>query len=93
MMHIEFLCLALYFIARERTARRPNTDGSYLHTLRVWTAEQSALSVVFLVLMYLMPTGFLVPFGALYLVSLGIVLGVTIRTRATIEAPSGMQPA
>ena len=93
MMPVEFLFLALYFVVLAGTARRQGTDGDYRRTLRGWTAVQAVLFVVFLVLVYLMPGGFMIPFGALYLVSLGIALGVTIRMRGTIEAPAGMQPA
>jgi hypothetical protein len=38
------------------------------------------------VLVYTMEKGFMVPFGALYLLSLGLAFGVTIRMRETVEA-------
>jgi translation initiation factor 2 gamma subunit (eIF-2gamma) len=40
---------------------------------------------VFTPLVYTMEKGFMIPFGALYLLSLGLALGVTIRMRETIE--------
>ena len=42
--------------------------------------------MVFTALVYTMEKGFMTPFGALYLVSLGLATGVTIRMRKTIEA-------
>jgi membrane-bound metal-dependent hydrolase YbcI (DUF457 family) len=86
MMPTEFLFLALFFVLLYVTARRRGTDGGYLRTLTFWIALQSVLFVVFTVLVYTMEKGFMIPFGALYLASLGLAAGVTIRMRATIEA-------
>ena len=86
MMPTEFLFFALFFLLLGATARKRSTDGSYLRTLRVWTAVQGVLFVVFTVLVYVMETGFMIPYGAIYLASLGLAIGVTIRMRATIEA-------
>jgi membrane-bound metal-dependent hydrolase YbcI (DUF457 family) len=84
MMPVEFLFLALYFVALAGWSREQGTDRRYTRALHIWTAVQAALFVVFLLLVYTMPTGFMVPYGALYLVSLGLALGVTIRMRDTI---------
>jgi membrane-bound metal-dependent hydrolase YbcI (DUF457 family) len=86
MMPIEFLFFVLLFLALNRMANRQGTDGNYLRTLRVWTGIQGALFVVFTVLVYTMAKGFMTPFGAVYLLSLGLAYGVVIRMRATIEA-------
>ena len=84
-MPLEFLFLALYFVALAAAARKQGTDGEYLHTLRIWTGMQGALLVVFLVLAFTMTSGFMTPYGALYLASLGLALGVTIRMKETLE--------
>ena len=49
-------------------------------------AVQGVLFVVFTALVYTMEKGFMIPYGALYLLSLGLALGVTIRMRETVEA-------
>lgn len=86
MMPVEFLFFALFLGWLEIRARRRDTDGDYLRTLRVWVIVQGVLFVVFTVLVYTMASGFMVPFGALYLLSLGLAFGVTIRMRDTVEA-------
>jgi membrane-bound metal-dependent hydrolase YbcI (DUF457 family) len=86
MMPAEFLFLALFFVLLDVTARRRGTDGGFLRTLRVWTVVQGVLFVAFAVLVYTMEQGFMIPFGALYLLSLGLAFGVTIRMRETVEA-------
>jgi hypothetical protein len=52
----------------------------------VWIGVQGVLFVVFTVLVYTMEKGFMPPFGALYLLSLGLAFGVTLRMRETVEA-------
>jgi membrane-bound metal-dependent hydrolase YbcI (DUF457 family) len=86
MMPVEFLFFALFFGLLYMTARKRGTDGGYLGTLRIWIGVQGALFVIFAVLVYTMEKGFLIPYGALYLLSLGLATGVTIRMRETIEA-------
>jgi hypothetical protein len=86
MMPIEFLFLALFFLMLDRVARYRGTNLDYLVKLRVWTIIQAALFVVFLVLVYTMDQGFMIPYGALYLISLGLAFGITLRMRATVEA-------
>lgn len=71
-------------------ARKLKTDGDFLRPLQVWTIVQGVLFVIFTVLVYTLESGFMVPYGALYLVSLGLAFGVTIRMRKTIETlPEG----
>lgn len=86
MMPVEFLAFALFFVLLHVTARKRNTDGDYLRTLWIWIGIQSALFVILTVLVYTMEQGFIILHGALYLLSLGLAFGVTIRMRETIEA-------
>jgi membrane-bound metal-dependent hydrolase YbcI (DUF457 family) len=86
MMPAEFLFFALFFVLLDVTARKRDTDGDFLRPLRVWTVMQGLLFVVFTVLVYTMEKGFMTPYGALYLLSLGLAFGVTIRMRETVEA-------
>jgi membrane-bound metal-dependent hydrolase YbcI (DUF457 family) len=82
----EFLFFALFFIGLERIARRQSTDQDYLGKLRIWTWVQVVLFVVFTALVYVMQKGFMTPYGAVYLLSLALAVGVTIRMRKTVEA-------
>jgi membrane-bound metal-dependent hydrolase YbcI (DUF457 family) len=85
MMSTEFLFFALFFVLLGMRARKLKTDEDFLRPLQVWTIVQGVLFVVFTVLVYTLESGFMVPYGALYLVSLGLAFGVTIRMRKTIE--------
>jgi len=87
MMPVEFLFFALFFLYLYRMAQKNDTDTVFLPKLRIWTIIQAALFVVFLVLVYTMKSGFMTPYGAVYLLSLGLAYGVTIRMRDTIESP------
>ncbi|MBN1583490.1 MAG: hypothetical protein JXA89_22465, partial [Anaerolineae bacterium] len=86
MMPVEFLFFALLFLSLDRIARKRGTDGPFLRMLRVWMVVQGGLFVILMVLVYAMEKGFMTPFGAIYLLSLGLAFGVTIRMRKTIEA-------
>jgi membrane-bound metal-dependent hydrolase YbcI (DUF457 family) len=86
MMPVENLFFAMFFLLLASTARKRNTDGDYLPKLRIWTWVQGILFVAFLVLVYTMKSGFLTIFGAVYLLSLGLTFGITIRMRETVEA-------
>jgi membrane-bound metal-dependent hydrolase YbcI (DUF457 family) len=83
---LENLMFTLYFVLLASVARKRKTNLDYLSKLNVWTWIQGILCVVFLVLAYTMKSGFLTIFGAVYLLSLGWALGVTIRMRDTVEA-------
>lgn len=87
MMPTEFLFFALLFLLFAKLARKQNTDTDYLRKLSIWTYIQFALFVVFTVLVYTMQKGFMTPYGAIYLLSLGLAFAVTIRMRETIETP------
>lgn len=88
MMPVENLFFVLFFILLASTARKRDTDGDYLPKLRLWTWIQGILFVVFMVMVYTMDSGFMTIFGAVYLLSLGLAFGVTIRMRDTVEAIS-----
>ena len=86
MMPVENLFFALFFVLLASTAQKHNTDSDYLSKLRIWTWVQGILFVVFMVMVYTMKSGFLTIFGAVYLLSLGLAFGITIRMRRTVEA-------
>jgi membrane-bound metal-dependent hydrolase YbcI (DUF457 family) len=86
MLSTEFLFFALFFVLLSVRARKQVTDGGGLGTLRLWTVVQSVLFMLFAILVYSMEKGFMTPYGALYLLSLGLTFGVTIRMRETVEA-------
>lgn len=85
MLPVEFLFFALYFLWLDATARRQGTDRDFQRTLRVWFWVQGVLFVVFTVLVYTLSKGFMLPYGAIYLFSLGLAIGVTIRMHKTLE--------
>ena len=87
LLPLEFLFLALFFLLLARLAQSAGTNADYQRTLRIWVILQLVLFVVFTPLVYLLDKGFMIPFGALYLLSLGLAIGVAIRMRTTIEAP------
>lgn len=84
MMPTEFLFFALFFVLLSATARKRGTDGDFLNTLRVWAVVQGVLFVIFTILVYTMETGFMTPYGVLYLISLGLAFGITIHMRKTV---------
>jgi membrane-bound metal-dependent hydrolase YbcI (DUF457 family) len=86
MQPAEFLCFALFLYALETAARKGRTDTDYLPTLRIWIITQAVFLVIFSVLVYTMSKGFMTVYGVFYLLSLGLVVGITIRMRKTIEA-------
>ena len=85
MMPVENLFFALFFLLLASTARKRNTDSDYLPKLRIWTWVQGILFVVFMVMVYTMESGFMTIFGAVYLLSLGLAFGITIRMRETVD--------
>ena len=85
MMPVEMLFFALYFVALAGLARKQGTNLGRIKSLRVWTAVQSILFLIFLILVYIMKSGFMTIFGAVYLLSLGLAFAITIQMRQTIE--------
>jgi len=86
MMPVENLFFALFFLLLASTAKKQNTDAEYLSKLRIWTWVQGIVFIALLVMVYTMKSGFLTIYGALYLLSLGLTFGITIRMRKTVEA-------
>jgi membrane-bound metal-dependent hydrolase YbcI (DUF457 family) len=82
---VEFLLIAVFFIFLAFFARKQGTDEEFFKKLKGWTWVQLGLFVIFLVLVYTW-SGYFIPYGALYILSLGLALGITIRMRKTIEA-------
>ena len=85
MQPLELLFFALFFLTLFFLARKQASDLGFLGKLRFWTGLEALLFCVFLVLAYTLSKGFLTIFGVVYLLSLGLALGVTLRMRATIE--------
>jgi len=85
MLPVEYLFLALYSFLLYSLARKYQTDQDYQKMLLVWTILQAALFIVFTVLVYTMSKGFTTINGAVYLLSLFLAIGVTIRVRKTVE--------
>ena len=85
MMPIENLFFALFFLSLASIAQKQNTDEEFLPKLRIWTWVQGILFLVFMVMVFTMESGFMTIFGAVYLLSLGLAFGITIRMRNTVE--------
>jgi membrane-bound metal-dependent hydrolase YbcI (DUF457 family) len=81
----EFLAFGLFFVYLASLARRQNTDAGYQSRARVWAIIQFVLFGVFTILAFTMTSGYFTIHGALYLLSLFLAVGVTIRMRETIE--------
>lgn len=86
MMPVEMLFFALYFAGLAVLAGRQGTDLGRVRGLKGWTAVQTILFLIFLVLVYTMESGFMTIYGAVYLLSLGVATVLTIQMRQTIEA-------
>jgi membrane-bound metal-dependent hydrolase YbcI (DUF457 family) len=83
---LENLFFVLFFLLLASTARKHHTNEDYLSKLRIWTWIQAVLFLVFMVMVYTMDQGFMTIYGAVYLLSLGLAFGITIRMRDTVEA-------
>jgi len=85
MMTAEFLFFALFFIGLSTLARRQGTDLEYLRRLRTWSWLEFDLFLIFTALVFFLQKGFMTPYGLVYLLSLGLAIGVTIRMRKTVD--------
>jgi len=85
MMPMEMLFFAFYFGGLIVLAQRQGTDLGRVKSLKIWTAVQTILFLIFLALVYSMQSGFMTIFGAVYLFSLGLATVITVRMRQTIE--------
>ena len=86
MLPVEFLFIGLFFALLDSLACKQKTDTDYRRALHIWTIIQIVLFVIFTVLVYSMSKGFMMIYGLLYLLSLALAFGVTIRMQKTIEA-------
>lgn len=93
MYPVELLFFALFFLTLNSMARKQGSDLLFLGTLRIWTVLEGLLFLVFLVLVFTLSKGFMTIFGAVYLLSLGLAVGIAIQMRATIEGPHKVAPA
>lgn len=91
MQPVELLFFALFFLTLLSLSRKQDTDLGFMSKLRFWAGLEGMLFVIFLILAYTLSEGFLTIFGAVYLLSLGLAIGIAIRMRATIESP--LKPA
>jgi len=89
MMPIEFLFMAIFILVLGNWAQKSATDLTYLPKLRIWAILLIVAFVIFTALVYTLESGFMVPFGGVYLLALGLVIGITIRMRHTIEGMTG----
>ncbi len=85
MMPTEFLFMAWYLAVLRNWAVAKGTDLVPAGRLRIWIGILLAMFLAFTVLVYVWEKGFMTPFGALYLLTLGLVAGITIRMRKTID--------
>lgn len=86
MMPVENLAFMLFFLALAGAARRHSTDLGYLPRLRLWVWVQGGLFIIFTGLVFSLEKGFMVPYGVVYLLSLGLAIAITLRMRQTLEA-------
>jgi membrane-bound metal-dependent hydrolase YbcI (DUF457 family) len=82
----EMIMFALYLYALGAWARKYGTNTDFQPKLFNWMIFELVLFLLFAPLAYVMDSGFLTIFGALYLFSLFMVFFVTIRMRDTVEA-------
>jgi len=83
----EFLMFGLYFILLGSLAKKQNTDVDRQRSPRMWAYVQFALFILFTLMFFVMGAKGLqyTIYGALYLISLIIVMIVTVRMRETVE--------
>lgn len=84
MLPVEFLFMAAYLLLLIRWGKQTDSDRDYLPVVWIILYVLLGLFAVFTVLVYVMDSGFMTPYGALYLLALGFVIGVTIRMRRTL---------
>jgi membrane-bound metal-dependent hydrolase YbcI (DUF457 family) len=85
MLPFELLFFGLYFVYLGSLARKNHTDTADQRVLSGQAIAQFVLGAIFLVPVFIPIKGFTTIFGLVYLVSLGIAIGVTIRMRKTLE--------
>ncbi len=81
----EFLAFGLFFWLLVSIAAKNGTDQDYQSKARLWAYLMFGLFVIFTVMAFTISSGWFTIYGGLYLLSLFIAVGVTIRMRSTIE--------
>jgi membrane-bound metal-dependent hydrolase YbcI (DUF457 family) len=89
MMPVEFLFLAGYLMLLYRWAQESKSNLDFLPVLRIGMMILLGLFVVFTVLVYSMESGYKIPYGAMYLVMMGVIVWATLRMRQTLEFEGG----
>lgn len=82
---VEFGLIALFLFMLGRLASKQATDIEFLPKLNIWIGTETALFVIFLVLVYVW-AGYFIAYGAAYILSLIMAVTITFRMRKTIEA-------
>ena len=85
LMPLEMLFFAAYFYWLGQTAQRQKTNLNKVKRVRMWTAVQLSLFLIFTVLVYTLNNGFMTIYGAVYLLTLIVAAVLTIQMRETIE--------
>ncbi|WP_420627406.1 metal-dependent hydrolase [Candidatus Leptofilum sp.] len=81
----EMLFFAAYFYWLAHTAQQQGTNLDKARSVRVWTAVQLILFLIFTVLVYTLNSGFMTIYGRIYLLTLIVAAVLTIQMRKTIE--------
>ena len=82
----ELLFFGLFLAWLAQAAKKHHTNTDFLSKLRWWILAMVILLVVFTPLAYIMTTGYLTVFGAVYLFVITAVIAITVRMRQTIAA-------
>lgn len=85
MMPLEFIFFAGYLMLLSRWAQELKSDLDVLPALRLWVMLSLGSFILFMVLVYTMESGFRIPYGAMYLVMMGVAVWATLRMRRTVE--------
>ena len=85
MMPAEFFFFALFFWVLATMAQNQETNLGSVRTVKIWTAVQMALFILFTILVYTLEQGFMTIYGATYLISLVLAWIIVIKLRQTIE--------
>ncbi|WP_420645286.1 metal-dependent hydrolase [Candidatus Leptofilum sp.] len=85
LMPLEMLFFAAFFYWLSQTAQRQGTNLDKVKGVRVWTAVQLILFLIFTVLVYTLDSGFMTIYGAVYLLTLIVAAVLTIQMQETIE--------
>ena len=83
MLPAEFLFLSLFFWYLVRLQAKD--ENPPVRLLIFWTFLQLGLFVIFTLLVFFMDQGFMTIFGLVYLLSLGLAWGITIRMRIIFD--------